>query len=239
MFALMVLSSSWHPKFISFLDENKSLMNFRLLFLLKSDEEGLQLIWQREDINSYANNNYSELATFARLPSDVSVLLTSQEEEEMGWLSGSVHPTQLQVDWMTKGPGLQIPYKSSQGLDFTTQDYFLRKLFCCGVFNHFVSHSLCAPFLSSTGLSWQHQEWGAMYGLVLKSCIQQPWRIKLGYKTGLPAALSPPCAEACVDGREQDFVTHFVLWPFSGGTQNTLGKLFLFFYFYFLTWSWK
>lgn len=59
-------------------------MNFRLLFLLKSDEEGLQLIWQREDINSYANNNYSELATFAPLPSDVSVLLTLQEEEEMG-----------------------------------------------------------------------------------------------------------------------------------------------------------
>jgi len=51
-------------------------MNFRLLFLLKSDKEGLQLIWQREDINSYANNNYSELATFAPLPSDVSVLLT-------------------------------------------------------------------------------------------------------------------------------------------------------------------
>lgn len=46
MFALMALSGFWHLRFISCLNEDKSLMNFRLLFVFNSGKERLQFFWQ-------------------------------------------------------------------------------------------------------------------------------------------------------------------------------------------------
>jgi len=145
--------------------------------------------------------------------------------------------TQLNCRWTgwPRGirPGLQITYKSSQGLDCTRQVYFLTKPFCCDIFNHFVSLSLFAPFLGSPGLSKQYQERGTMCDLVLKSCIQQPWRIKPGYQHLL---LHLYAFRSLSWWKEATFWYSFCALMFFRGTRNTLGKhsaIFIFFIFIF------